>query len=83
MKQEKREKVVTMHEQLVTLVSAMKKDDFKFDEQAAVFRWSYEEHPEIMFELAIYDTSLLEGDLDITETEVNADDLEEDWRKLH
>lgn len=85
MKQDEKEnKIISMHEQLVTLVKAMKDDGFNFLEQAAVFKWQYEDFDDILFELAIYDKSLLEGsDEVIPQEELESDDLTADWRKLH
>lgn len=67
----------TMYEQLVELVNAMLKDGFDFKTQAGIFKWKYEDHPNIVYELAIYDDSFLDGE--ITE-EFDGDDLVNDWK---
>lgn len=41
-------------EQLLDLVKGMKQDDFNFDEDAAVFNWTYDETPELQFQLVIF-----------------------------
>lgn len=41
-------------EQLLDLVKGMKNDDFNFDEDAAVFNWTYDETPELQFQLVIF-----------------------------
>ena len=45
-------KVVSMQEQLVTLVKDMRKDGFDF-KQAPVFEWRYEDIPDITFKLLV------------------------------
>lgn len=43
----------TMKEQLLELVAGLENDDFNFDENFAMLRWSYEEKPFILFELMV------------------------------
>lgn len=41
-------------EQLLELVEGMKKDEFNFDEDAAIFNWDYDEVPDLRFQLVIF-----------------------------
>ena len=47
-----KEQVISMQQQLVTLVNDMRKDGFDFKKNP-VFEWKYEEIPDITFKLLI------------------------------
>lgn len=49
-------------EQLLDLVDELKKQDFKFDEDVAVFKLKIDEQPDLTFELAIYSEEASESE---------------------
>lgn len=54
-------------EQVLELVQGMKEDDFNFEEDAAIFNWTYDETPDLQFQMVIFakgNTSVSEDDDD-------------------
>lgn len=71
---ENENKVMSFKEQLLHLVQGMKKDDFDFENEAAVFNWTYDETPELQFQLVIF----AKGNSSV-DTEEEDDQLEFDF----
>ena len=79
-----KEVTATMQEQLLELVKGMRKDGFDFLNDAAVFKWQYEEEPEIIFELAVYDINALEDrEEEETDYSLPPDLIDEMNKKVH
>ncbi len=53
---------LSFKEQLIDLVTKMKGDNFNFQEDVPVFKWIFDEFPELTFELAIYSKEAIENE---------------------